>query len=71
MTKNLIIKDIALQDGPSDFGGKASADETLADFLDWVEDGEISIKDLNKKLKECGLMPITLADIKIIGIQGE
>lgn len=71
MSKTIIIKDINLQDGPGDFGGKANADETLADFLDYVEDGEISIHDLNKKLKECGIAPITLNDIKIIGIGGK
>lgn len=71
MSKTIIIKDIELRDGPEDFGGKANADETLADFLDYVEDGEISLHDLNKKLKDCGLMPITLKDIKIIGIGGK
>lgn len=67
----LIIEDIVLRDGPGDFGGKANADETLADFLEYVEDGEISIKELNKELKKCGIMPITLEDIKIIGVKGK
>lgn len=67
----LIIEDIVLRDGPGDFGGKANTDETLADFLEYVEDGKISIKELNKELKKCGIMPITLEDIKIIGVKGK
>lgn len=68
---NIIIKNITLQDGPGDFGGKANLDETLADFLDFVEDGEVRLKDLNKYLKECGIAPIKLEDITIIGVQGK
>lgn len=68
---SIIIENITLQDGPGEFGGKANADETLADFLDYVDDGAITLKELNKKLKECGIMPIKLEDIKIIGVKGK
>lgn len=67
---NLVIEDINLVDDATATGGKANSDETLAQFIVSVSDEKhnkygITLADLNKELKECGIEPITEDQIVI------
>ena len=65
----LIIEDIMLVDSPSQAGGKAWEGETLGEFVS--ESESITLDKLNRELAECGIEPITLEQIAIIGVEGE
>ena len=68
----LIIEDINLVDDATAHGGKANSDETLAEFIqDGAEPTSYSLADINRELMACGIEPITLEQINIIGIEGE
>ena len=72
----LLINDIYLQDDDTSKGGLDHADETLKEFLDSVGDtigstGELSFAEINKMLVECGIKPITLEQIEVVGVRGE
>lgn len=67
----IIIEDINLVDDASSKGGKANANETLAEFLGEVEPESYSLKDINNELKACGIEPISLDQIIIKRIEEE
>lgn len=67
----LIIEDIMLVDDPTSEGGVAFDEETLSDFIRGGATEETSLAKINKELELCGIEPITLEQIKIIGIKGE
>lgn len=57
------IQRIPLSDGYGETGGLAYLHETLGNFAEdttWVI---VDIKEVNKTLKECGIMPLTLKDL--------
>lgn len=66
----ILIADVALQDDGTATGGKASADETLADFIEYDE-GAYTLADINKDLVACGLKPIQLEQLIITGTKGK
>lgn len=68
--KPLIIKDIILEDDETSSGGVAFNQERLSDFISDLDENELTLEDINKALVECGIKPITLKQIVIIGIQG-
>lgn len=67
----IIIEDINLVDDASSKGGKANANETLAEFLGEAEPESYSLKDINNELKACGIEPINLDQIIIKRIEEE
>lgn len=65
----LIIEDINLVDDATPTGGKSREGETLGEF---IKDSEsLSLADINKELVACGIEPIGLEQIRIIGKVGE
>lgn len=63
----IVIEDVVLKDDGTPNGGVAEYGETLADFiLDGCSE-EYSLEDINKQLEMCGIKPLELKDIKIIG----
>lgn len=69
--KDMIIEDIELTDDETSTGGVAFNHERLSDFLEDIDNDTQSIADINKELVACGIKPITLEQIKVIGIKGE
>lgn len=67
----LLIEDIMLVDDPTSEGGVAFDGETLSDFIRGGATEETSLTKINEELALCGIEPITLEQIKIIGIKGE
>ena len=68
----LIIEDINLVDDATNKGGVAFEGETLGDFIGTdLDDDTFTLADINKHLVECGIEPITLEQIRIIGKVGE
>lgn len=64
----LIIEDINLVDDATNNGGVAFEGERLSDLLGEDLDNETySLADINKHLVECGIEPIRLEQIIIIG----
>lgn len=57
------IKRIPLSDGYGLTGGIAFVGETLGDFALDTEWNIVDIKEVNKDLKDCGIMPLTLKDL--------
>ena len=68
---NIIIEDINLVDDPSPTGGKTWEGETLAQFLNEMPEGAVSLADINKALAECGMETITDDQIIVVGVEGE
>lgn len=68
--KLLIIKDIILEDDETSLGGVAFNQERLSDFISDLDENKLTLEDINKALVQCGIKPITLKQIVIIGIQG-
>lgn len=67
----LLINDIVLEDNIAEpTGGVAYEGETLGDFLAEVE-GEKTFHEINDLLIKCGINPITLGQIKVVGRKGE
>lgn len=65
----LIIEDINLVDDTTPTGGKSWEGETLGEF---IKDSEsLSLADINNELVTCGIEPIGLEQIRIIGKVGE
>lgn len=63
----IVIEDVVLKDDGTPSGGVAKYGETLADFiLDGCSE-EYSLEDINKQLEMCGIKPLELKDIKIVG----
>lgn len=69
--KPLVIKDIMLEDDETGSGGVAFNRERLSDFISDLDKEILTLADINKALVECGIKPITLEQIVVIGIQGE
>lgn len=64
----LIIEDINLVDDATNTGGVAFEGERLSDLLsEDLEHNTWSVADINKYLFKCGIEPITLEQIIIIG----
>lgn len=68
--KPMIIEDIILEDDETSSGGVAFNQERLSDFISDLDENELTLEDINKALVECGIKPITLKQIVIIGTQG-
>lgn len=68
--KPMIIEDVMLEDDTTHKGGLAFNGERLSDFISDLDENELTLEDINKALVECGIKPITLKQIVIIGIQG-
>ena len=66
----ILIADIPLEDDGTGHGGKTTADETLADFIDYDE-GALTLADINRDLVSCGLKPIKLEQLIITGLKGK
>lgn len=65
----LEIEDINLVDLPGGQGGKEFEGETLSDFLAYTESK--TLDEINKDLIKCGIEPIGLEQIAIVGVRGE
>lgn len=65
----LIIEDIMLVEDGTPRGGVAFAGETLADFLN--DTACLTLDGINRDLESCGLEPITLEQIRIVGVEEE
>ena len=60
-----IAQNVPLFDDNTEFGGKSHADEMLDEFMEDVGlPFETSLARVNKGLKECGLLPYTVEQIK-------
>lgn len=60
-----IAQNVPLFDDNTEFGGKTHADEMLDEFMEDVGlPFETSLERVNKGLKECGLLPYTVEQIK-------
>ena len=68
---NIIIEDINLVDDPSPTVGKTWEGETLAQFLNEMPEGAVSLADINKALAECGMETITDDQVIVVGVEGE
>lgn len=58
----LQVRDIILRDDGTEKGGVAYKGETLADFIEQLENqkgttGEYTLAEINEMLKECGIEP--------------
>jgi len=69
--KPMIIEDVMLEDDATHKGGLAFNGERLSDFISDLDKEVLTLADINKALVECGIKPITLEQIVVIGIQGE
>lgn len=67
----MIIEDIMLVDDATSTGGTVFKGELLSQFVEEECDGLYDLVEINKALVECGIEPITLDQIRIIGIKGE
>lgn len=65
----LEIEDINLVDMPGGAGEKEFEGETLSDFLAYTENK--SLGEINQELVKCGIEPIELEQIVIVGAKGE
>lgn len=63
----IVIEDVILKDDGTPSGGVAEYGETLADFILNGCSEEYSLEDINKQLEMCGIKPLELKDIKIVG----
>lgn len=71
----LIIEDINLVDSATSTAGKSWSGETLGEFIEELErqnkyigiEETLSLNKINNYLVECGIEPITLEQIIIIG----
>ena len=60
-----IAQNVPLFDDSTEFGGKSHADEMLDEFMEEVGlPFETSLERVNEELKECGLLPYTVEQIK-------
>ena len=60
-----IAQNVPLFDDDTEFGGKSHADEMLDEFMEEVGlPFETSFARVNEELKECGLLPYTIEQIK-------
>jgi hypothetical protein len=60
-----IAQNVPLFDDDTEFGGKSHADEMLDEFMEEVGlPFESSLARVNEELKECGLLPYTVEQIK-------
>lgn len=65
----IIIENIGLHDKPSQ-RGLSYEGETLTGILQWLDLSEgLDLGKLNIRLAELGVKPLTLSDIKIVGIE--
>ena len=67
----LIIEDIFLEDDETPEGGIAYANETLSDFIRGGATEETRLDIINGELRTCGIKPIKINQIKIVGVEGE
>jgi hypothetical protein len=60
-----IAQNVPLIEDNAEFGGKSHADEMLDEFMEEVGlSFETSLERVNEELKECGLLPYTIEQIK-------